>query len=829
MNARTIHLLCNSHIDPVWLWEWEEGAAETLATFRTAAELCEQYDAFIFNHNEALLYQWIEAYDPALFERIRRLVRAKRWHIMGGWFLQPDCNMPSGESFVRQILLGQHYFRRTFGVRPTSAVNLDPFGHTRGLVQILTRSGYDSYLFCRPTPEQADLPADTFRWVGFDGSEVTATCAVSHYNSPPGAARRKVETWMNRLPRPCSIVPWGVGNHGGGPSRRDLDDLTALIRDTPDLDFIHSTPERYFRSLRAHDAALPRWDRDLNPWAVGCYTSMMRIKRGHRALESDLFMAEKMASTAAAQGLMKYPRAQLHQAACDLASSQFHDALPGTSIEPVEHALSRLINHGSEIAARVRARAFFALASGQRKAREGDFPILVYNPHPYPVDAVVECEVQPQWPHGTEGSLQPRVFRNARRIPAQAEQPFCNINEDHRKRIVFRATLQPSRMNRFDCRMQLTSRPRRATLRQRSGAIRFKTKDIEVIINTRTGLIDRYRVRQIDYLKPGACRPIVLQDDADPWGMNVKRFRTVVGRFRLMSKRAGTAFSGVSGRLLQPVRVIEHGPVRTVIEALFSYNASVLCHRYKIPRHWTELELETRISWNEKDRILKLSIPTTMPEASCLGQTAFGVSTLSSNGDEAVAQKWSAIVSKENDMALTCINDAIHGLDMKRGELRLSLLRAPAHAGHPVDDRSITRPDRFTPRIDQGEHVFHFSLNAGSVSSRLTRIDREALARAERPPALCYSPPGEGRDALPGPVLSDRAVQMTALKYAEDGDDLIIRLCEPTGRRRSTTLSLPLADAGTTLMFTPYEIKTLQLNHKARHFIEVTLLEERPH
>jgi alpha-mannosidase len=248
MNTKTIHLLCNSHIDPVWLWEWEEGAAATLATFRTAADLCEQYDAFIFNHNEAILYKWIETYDPPLFERIRRLVRAKRWHIMGGWFLQPDCNMPSGESFVRQILLGQHYFQRKLGVRPTTAVNLDPFGHTRGLVQILARSGYDSYLLCRPTPEQAALPADTFTWIGFDGSQITATCAVSHYNSPPGGARRKVETWINRLRAPSTIIPWGVGNHGGGPSRRDLDDLAALIRDTPDINIIHSTPERYFQS-----------------------------------------------------------------------------------------------------------------------------------------------------------------------------------------------------------------------------------------------------------------------------------------------------------------------------------------------------------------------------------------------------------------------------------------------------------------------------------------------------------------------------------------------------------------------------------------------------
>ena len=142
MRARRIHLVSNAHLDPVWLWEWQEGAGEALSTFRQAAEFCETRKGFIFCHNEAVLYRWVEEHEPALFRRIRKLVRAKKWHIMGGWYVQPDCNMPSGESFVRQALLGRRYFAEKFGVEPRTAVNLDPFGHTRGLVQILAKSGY---------------------------------------------------------------------------------------------------------------------------------------------------------------------------------------------------------------------------------------------------------------------------------------------------------------------------------------------------------------------------------------------------------------------------------------------------------------------------------------------------------------------------------------------------------------------------------------------------------------------------------------------------------------------------------------------------------------
>jgi len=162
MSAKTLHLICNAHLDPVWLWEWEEGAGEALSTFRTAARFCEEYEEFVFNHNEAVLYKWVEMYEPELFVRIQNLVKERKWHILGGWYLQPDCNMPSGESLVRQILYGKLYFQEKCGVEPKTAMNFDPFGHTRGLVQILKKAGYTSYLFCRPDKKHLALPSYDF-------------------------------------------------------------------------------------------------------------------------------------------------------------------------------------------------------------------------------------------------------------------------------------------------------------------------------------------------------------------------------------------------------------------------------------------------------------------------------------------------------------------------------------------------------------------------------------------------------------------------------------------------------------------------------------------
>ena len=309
--SKRLHLICNAHLDPVWQWEWEEGAAEALSTFRIAADFCEEYDSFVFCHNEALLYEWIEEYDKPLFEHIRALVKKGKWHIMGGWHLQPDCNMPSGEGFVRQILSGRKYFMEKFGVAPTVAVNLDPFGHSRGLVQILTKSGYDGYLFMRPGDGDRfiKLPANEFKWIGYDDSEVTAVRIHGGYNSGKGKAAEKIRAYANACAEgDFFLCLWGIGNHGGGPSKKDLDDIEVLTAEMAknDTTLIQSTPELYIKEVNER-RTLPTYDKGLNPWSPGCYTSQVRIKQRYRSAENTFFMTESMASHASLEKLMDRP------------------------------------------------------------------------------------------------------------------------------------------------------------------------------------------------------------------------------------------------------------------------------------------------------------------------------------------------------------------------------------------------------------------------------------------------------------------------------------------------------------------------------------------
>ena len=210
---KRFHLICNAHIDPIWQWDLPEGVSATLSTFYSAVRLCKEFD-YIFCHNEVTVYKYVEEYAPALFEEIKELVKAGKWHIMGGWYLQPDCNMISGESVVRQIRVGQRYFKERFGTIPKTAINLDPFGHSVGLVQIIKKCGQSSYLFMRPYASERPLPSDQFIWRGLDGSEIKATRITGGYGTPLGKSAESLDHKTKWQPFCVGTALWGVGNHG---------------------------------------------------------------------------------------------------------------------------------------------------------------------------------------------------------------------------------------------------------------------------------------------------------------------------------------------------------------------------------------------------------------------------------------------------------------------------------------------------------------------------------------------------------------------------------------------------------------------------------------
>ena len=158
MRPRRVHMVGNAHIDPVWLWQWPEGYQEVRATFQSAIDRLEEYPDFVFTCDSIVFFAWVEETDPELFERIRARIAEGRWQVVGGWWVEPDCNIPSGESLVRQALYGQRYLRDRFGITATTGANVDSFGHNATIPQLLRGSGMDSYVFLRPGPTSSTLP-----------------------------------------------------------------------------------------------------------------------------------------------------------------------------------------------------------------------------------------------------------------------------------------------------------------------------------------------------------------------------------------------------------------------------------------------------------------------------------------------------------------------------------------------------------------------------------------------------------------------------------------------------------------------------------------------
>ena len=790
---KKLFMISNAHIDPVWLWEWQEGVTATIATFRSAAEICEEFDCFVFCHNEALLYQWTEEYDPALFVRIQKLVEAGKWHIMGGWYLQPDCNIPSGESILRQILSGRKYFEEKFHKKPTVAVNFDTFGHSQGMVQILSQCGYKGYVFMRPNESQMPLPASDFTWQGYDGSTVTAHRLTrgSYANYEGGAVDWAKELIDMNPDAPAELYAWGIGNHGGGPSRRDLTELNEWMAGCKDIDIRHSTPEEFFAALEEENVELPEIAEDLRPVFIGCYASQARVKRLHRKLENELYSAEKMAAAASSLGLMEYPAKELEEAEKDMMLNEFHDTLPGTTIESGAKGAEQSLCHGLEIAGRVKLRAFMAMLSGQPKAKPDWVPIFVYNPHPYPVSGVFACEFMPAQHQNWENDVQYRVnvYHDGQLVPSQQEKAEYNMNLDWRQKVVFQAILEPFAMNRFDC--EVTYKPTEAICSQLPAEdIHFTNDRMEVVINHKTGLVDTYRVDGVDYLKPGSFATQLYKDNADPWNMLVYRYDEVIGRFAPVAEKVGHLHAIVLDTPQLPipaVRIIENGPIRMIVEAEMKFGQSRLIQTYRLPKTGSSFEVEQRIYWNETDTMAKLVIPCEMA-GDYVGQNMFGRGKLPQDGSETVSQKWCGIFAK--DKALTITNTATYGSHASEDTMYLSLLRAPAYAAHPIGGRPLVREDRFVSRVDQGEHIFSFVVCGGDAADRRDNIEQEALIHNEVPYVINAFPGGEGKEITSFLAVSDSRIVLTAMNRNDQGE-LVLRLFNSSASNCTAEVKIP--------------------------------------
>ena len=375
---RVVHLIGNAHLDVVWLWPWQEGYQEARATFRSVLDRMDEYPDFRFTCDQVVLLAWVEEQDPELFERIRARVAEGRWVNTGGWWVEPDCNLPMGESFVRQGLYGQRFLQQRFGKPATVAMNVDPFGHAATLPQILAGQGMSAYCFLRPMAAEKTLPSAVFRWRGPDGTEVLGFRIPFEYQSSREMVDRHIEKALaefdERLPE--TMVFFGVGNHGGGPTIRQIETVHRYDRMGSFGALPLSDPETYFDRIRELGLVdgLPVVDGDLQHHSAGCYSAHSGIKQWQRRAQTAVLVAERWAAASALLLGDEVVRTDLELAWKQILLNQVHDVLPGSAIEVAYDDARDQLGEAVSIAKRITTKAQGRIAATDGRAARPRHP-----------------------------------------------------------------------------------------------------------------------------------------------------------------------------------------------------------------------------------------------------------------------------------------------------------------------------------------------------------------------------------------------------------------------------------------------------------------------
>ena len=817
---KILHLICNSHIDPVWQWDWDEGAGAALATFYAACNLLDKYD-FVFCHNEVILYEYIEKYDPELFERIKKLVLEGKWKIMGGWYCQPDCFVPSGESFMRQISLGREYFWEKFNKRPTTALNFDSFGHTRGLPQILKKSGFDSYIFCRPMtwyvsiPNFVDYPHGPFLWEGYDGTRIKALRYEDpkhNYTTALGYAKQQIIEKEHDYDY-LDIIPilWGVGNHGGLSSEKDLEDIMMLKDEKKgEWEIIHSSLENYFAAVHPEQVE----KRQIFVFSKA-YSSVNAIKLAHDQLENALYFTEKVCTMADIAGKYSYNKEVLKNAERTLCQIEFHDVLAGTAIKTgTDSSIRKAYRSIEDLKAEMYA-AFTALCKDLPKVPPYEENFVALNPYPYTYDGFLEFEIYPNIYVGGDQQYKIEIFDlDGNLVPYQTINEESNINFIHRVRLLFKAHIPATTVTSYHVKTSFEPLVKHEYAKDCDIVVKDNIK--EVIISGKTGFISSFKVKGKEYLSSEGSIPMLFNDNADPWGWRLSDLTTATfnengwpqkeKKNSLKAMRMDNRATGIT-QGLPGVSIIEDGDYLTEVQALFYRGESHLVVNYKIYKNVPYIDVKYHLLWNEKSKGLKLKFPLN-GDSQYFAQMAFGIEKYKADGIENPNNRYIGV--KNGDEAFVIYNKSgLHSSSKKGKNLYLTLLNGASYCAHPTDQyRSLVKEQYFDPSVEQGVHDFDLRLSVNKID------ECEKIANEFNQPVyvVSYYPHGDGKNIAKDVItLSNDKIIISALKRRNNGTYLI-RLYNGSPVKAETELRI--LNKKLKIRFGKFEFKTFVFDGK---------------
>lgn len=804
---KTLYMIGNAHLDPVWFWQWQEGYQEVKATFRSALDRMKEYDDFFFTSSSAAYYEWVEENEPAMFEEIRERVKEGRWVIVGGWWIQPDCNAPGGESYVRQGLYGQRYFQEKLGVTAQTGYNVDSFGHNGMLPQILKKSGMDNYVFMRPGRHEKGLEGETFTWTSNDGSAVTAFRIPFEYCTWPRELKEHIERCAGEIkdPRGSIMCFYGVGNHGGGPTKQNIESIHELNRaeDMPRL--ILSTPDDYFQAVKQSGRTLPVVSGELFHHSSGCYSAHSEVKRLNRLAENRLIMAEKLSVAGKHWAGGKYPLEKYTESWKKVLFNQFHDIMAGTSIEPAYEDARESYGAALDTAARGLNAAVQSISWHIDIPMEEDMkPIVVFNPNAFSGKFEVEMES----PCLKENQV--LVDEEGTQIPLQTVQSLASSNG--RTRLVFIAELPALGYRTY--RLVIREAARTFPDVECSGNT-AENRWFKIAFDEKTGYISSLYKKNdgTEYFSGPAAVPVVIEDKSDTWSHGVRIFDKVKGRFE-----------GVS------VKRVECGPVKCVICVTSTYGSSRIFQDFSIYRELDYIRVKTTVDWHEKMSMLKLRFPMQLNYLRASWEIPYGVAQREPNGEEYPMQNFLDTEGANPGLetainGLSFLNDGKSSGSIAGKEVSMTVLRSPIYANHEP-----YQPDENLEYVyvDQGVQTFTYGLYPHDGSWEDACTVQRSRELNEKPIALFETyHKGELPQSASFLSVSANNVLVTVMKEAEDGSgDLILRLVETAGRACETQVEVHGLNREFTLAFTPFEIKTVRIPvHSQLEILENDLLE----
>ncbi len=760
----SIALTGHAHIDLGWLWPVVETRRKVIRTGWSVINLMDRYPDFVHNQSSAQVYAWLEQDDPELLERIKARAAEGRWDPVGGMWVEPDNQLTGGEAMVRQALYGQREFERHFGRRSTVAWLPDSFGFSGGLPQILRGAGLVNFFTHKMTWNEAnEFPYDLFEWEGIDGTRVRAhqfrnEDPASGYNAEihPRDLRGTWRKFAGKRQHDETLLAFGMGDGGGGPSRQMLEYYDRL-RSYPVLPALRmATVEDFF--ARLPEGGLPVWTGELYlELHRGTLTSQGRTKKLNRESEQRLAEAETLSSLAHLFG-GAYPHDDLAAVWKVLLLNQFHDILPGSSIKEVYEVTEPELRGVVEAATTLSTQALTALARGSA----GDQAIRVVNTGltarsltvPLQgVAGVTDTDGEPVAGQQTAGGL--LVHSSDVNVPGLGW-----------------TTLVPSDGKDNDISMA-------------GGRVRVRAST--------TGML----------IENGQVRYVIGADGTIHEGTDLETDRSLFTDrsnqiWAYVDKPRGWDAWDVAESIEQqgeeivasePLEIVEPGPLRVSVRVTRHWRSSVITQTYRLLADSKLIEIDTEIDWHERQTLLRARHPLNIYTHEAAFETLYGVvrrptarNTSWELAQFEVAGHRFADLS-EADYGIAMLNDGRYGHSVDRNVLALTLLRSPMD------------PDM---RADEGHHAFRYALLPHTGTYATGGVVDEAVAFNS--PLMAGSGTTQpGTAPTDWTLVTSRGVPLVAgaLKRAEDGNGLILRLHEPNGSRGAVHLqfTVPLASA----------------------------------